>query len=168
MEARTPIDSITTAPVPATVPATTISAGSYISGANYRPRVGAAAAAAGVASAATPTADDDGGGAGGFAATVTGCVRSSENAHWKYRMLATGFVLSLLAFGNTHTGCLMCDIFHVLVVFESISTPQLLAMEFGGSGLASDILDCADSLDAITFSKSIIITNHSGFTTHCR
>lgn len=90
MEARTPIDSITTAPVPATVPATTISAGSYISGANYRPRVGVAAAAA-VASAATPTADDDGGGAGGFAATVTGCVRSSENAHWKYRMLATGF-----------------------------------------------------------------------------
>lgn len=100
MEARTPIDSITTAPVPATVPATTISAGSYISGANYRPRVGAAAA---VASAATPTADDDGGGAGGFAATVTGCVRSSENAHWKYRMLATGFVLSLLWLSATLT-----------------------------------------------------------------
>lgn len=74
MEARTPIDSITTdAP---TAPATTISAGSDTSGTNYRPRVYAAAVAASACAA-------DG---GGSAATVTGCVGSSENAHWKYRM----------------------------------------------------------------------------------
>lgn len=78
MEARIPINFITT-PAPTTAPATTISAGSDISGANYRPRVTAA-----VATPADDEGVDDGGGADGSAATVTGCVGPSGNAHWKF------------------------------------------------------------------------------------
>lgn len=89
-------------------PATTISAGSDISGANYHPTVDAAAAisfnAGGVAAAASC--------GGGSAATVTGCVGSNENAHWNIECWPQDFFCVLLFF-RMSTRCLMCDIVNV-------------------------------------------------------
>lgn len=155
MEARTPIDSITDAP---TAPATTISAGSDTSGTNYHPRVYAAASAA------------DG---GGSAATVTGCVGSSENAHWKYRMFGrrTTFFFLCSDWG-LFAGMFDVRYFSRFWMFSNWTfTPQFLGIYFFRVLVDSEVdalNGVDDSLRAITSLNSIIITNHSGYAAHCR